>query len=373
MKNFTATLLMGALITAPQVMAEVYDVEDSVGGRNITAFDRVGQRSIGGYMDTEYYGRQNGTQTFQAHRFVLEASSQVHERVLVSSEIEFEYGAILEGDSNDTDGEIKIEQAWADFELTDDHYFRTGIVLVPFGIVNILHDSDMRDTTARPIYAKYIVPTTWMDTGTGVHGELDIHDYTVNYETYFINGLDGNISSSNGLRSARPSLKADNNERLAFTGRISVDILTNLQGAFNFYTGKYSDNNEEGLTMLGLDGQWKKGPLEVLGEYAQVDIDSINNMNGYYVESRYHFYPEFLKGTFLSEGFAHPTFTLFARFSEVDLDTDVSGTDDKTQTTIGINYRPVETVAYKLEGEINTEDGDRVETTGFIASVAVGF
>ena len=96
-------------------------------------------------------------------------------------------------------------------------------------------------------------------------------------------------------------------------------------------------------------------------------------MNGYYGEARYHFFPDFLKKTFLATGFAHPTFTLFTRYSAVDLDVDVDSTDDKSQFTLGINYRPMQTVVIKMEGELNRENNESVDTSGFIASMAVGF
>lgn len=346
--------------------------EFSPGGRSITAFDRFGQRSVGGYFDTEFYNLDDGTQTFKAHHFVLETSSQVHERVLVNAEIEFEYGAQLEGDA-ETTGEMNIEQAWADIELTTNNYFRTGIVVVPFGIVNVLHDSDIRDTTNRPIYAKYVVPSTWMDVGTGAYGTIDIGEYEINYDAYVMNGLASGISSTDGLKKAKPSLKEDNNQAMAFAGRLAISPFLGLKTGISIYNGKYSDNNEDGVTLYGLDSFYKRGPFEFMAEYAKAKIDNMNNMNGYYGEVRYHFFPKFLDNTFLTRGFAHPTFTLFSRYSAVNLDENVKSTDDKTQITLGINYRPMETVALKLEGEILTENGSRTNSSGIISSVAIGF
>ena len=134
------------------------------------AFDRVGERSIGGYFDTEYFNvidsdyttsKADKASTFKAHRFILELSSQIHEDILVSSEIEFEYGGYVtntDEDDNTQLGQIKIEQAWVDYKLSDSFVNRAGIILVPFGRVNVLHDSDVRDATQRPIYSKYIIP-----------------------------------------------------------------------------------------------------------------------------------------------------------------------------------------------------------------------
>lgn len=374
------TLLLGIMIGGLPAFAEGTAVNTDIkgiGGKNITAFDRVGERKIGGYFDTEYHAMHDGKRTFKAHRFILQASSQVHERVLVNTEIEFEYGGKIEAGGNKNDeGELKLEQAWADFSLDENHYLRAGIVLIPFGIINILHDSDVRDTTQRPLYAKYIVPSTWMDTGVGAHGTFDVGEVEFNYEGYMINGLSGTPSENNGIRGNRPNFKEDNNNSAAITGRLGFSPLRELEIGTSTYVGQY-DTNNNGITMIGLDIAWKKGPFELVGEWAKIDIDSTidvpSSMSGYYIESRYHFFPSFLKESVISRGFSHPIFTLFARYGAVDLNEDVS---DKGQSrvTIGMNYRPTETVAFKIEGQLGRINGDsRKADSGVISSIAIGF
>ena len=350
-----------------------------VGAKNITAFDRVGERKVGGYFDTEYFMMKDGTRTFKAHRFILQASSQVHERVFVNSEIEFEYGAKIEAGGPSTDeGEIKIEQAWVDYSLNDNHYLRAGIVLVPFGIVNILHDSDVRDTTQRPLYAKYVVPSTWMDTGVGAHGTFDVGEMEFNYEGYVVNGLAGSgASSTKGIRNLRPNFKKDNNDSAAMTARLGFSPIQGLELGTSTYIGKYDEANN-GLTMMGLDLFWKKGPFELVSEWAKVDIDATagnpSGINGYYVETRYHFFPSFLKNALFASGFSHPTFTLFARYGAVDLNEDDVNTGDQSRIALGVNYRPTETVVFKLEAQRGSKEGyAKKAESGFISSVAIGF
>lgn len=381
MKKFIPTVVLATLMSTA-LFAEASDITSAkgVGGKNITAFDRVGERKIGGYFDNEFYST-NSAQTFKAHRLILQVSSQIHEKILFNTEIEYEYGAVIEDtdDGSGGDGELKVEQAWVDFEYAEDHFFRSGIVIVPFGIVNILHDSDVRDTTNRPIHAKYIVPTTWFDSGAGAHGSFDVNDWEFTYEGYLINGLNQDISGTAGLRNARPSLKTDNNKGSALAGRLGISPTLGLEIGTSLYTGTYSDTDEESVTMLGLDALWKKGPYEVIAEYAEVSIDAIDSttpekMNGYYVEGHYHFMPAFLRNAFFAQGFDDPTFTAFARYGEVDLDTSVTDVYDRTQVTVGLNYRPTKTVVFKAEYEMNTEEvDDNTVGDAMILSVAVGF
>ena len=53
------------------------------GGYSITALDRVGERTIGGYFDTEYSNNiETSSNTFKAHRLILQLSSQLHKNLL---------------------------------------------------------------------------------------------------------------------------------------------------------------------------------------------------------------------------------------------------------------------------------------------------
>ena len=145
----------------------------------------------------------------------------------------------------------------------------------------------------------------------------------------------------------------------------------------SFYSGVYDDINTQNLSMLGFDLFWKKGPGEILAEWASISLDQTSTepaaMNGYYIEGRYHFFPQFLKNTFLADGLDNPVFTIFARAGAVDMDTSTTGTNDRKQYTFGFNYRPIETVVFKAEYEINDTETISDNDNVFIASIAVGF
>jgi hypothetical protein len=266
----------------------------------------------------------------------------------------------------------------------DNQYLRSGIVLVPFGIVNILHDSDVRDTTQRPLYAKYVVPSTWMDTGVGVHGNFPVSEAEVNYEFYVVNGLQDYTNedkpynfSKNGLRGLRPHFKGDGNHAPAVTGRVGISPYLGLEIGGSSYVGKHDDVN--GITLVGLDLFYKKGPFELVSEWAKAHIDItdtqlVSGLNGYYIEARYHFFPSFLSSTFLGRDLDHPTFTLFSRYGGVNLNEDDAMAGKKARLTLGMNYRPTPTVVFKVEGQIGYTNGNAVKPdSGVISSVAVGF
>ncbi len=358
------------------------------GGRNITSFDRRAQSRVGGYFDNEFTIPLAGPRsTFKAHRLILQASSYLHDNLFFNTEVEFEYGGQINANTND--GELKIEQAWADYRIDDAFILRGGVVLMPFGIVNVLHDSDVRETTTRPLMAGSVVPTTWMDTGAGFHGLLfPTEDIQLSYEAYATNGLGNKISAADGLKKARPSFKDDNNGNKAISGRVALSPWLGLEFGLSGYRGMYDQSRS--LTMLGGDAALAAGPFELLGEYANSLTEGGSfttgsgatatttaipgSMDGYYVEGRYRFFPDLLQGTFLGRGggFPQASMALIGRYGAADTDKATAGVTDKTEYVVGFNYRPVQTFVTKLEYQRITDPvgGDK---DALWSSVAVGF
>ena len=261
-----------------------------------------------------------------------------------------------------------------------------GVVVVPFGRVNVLHDSDVREMTDRSLYARHIVPTTWSDTAIGAHGYFELKDFEINYEGYVMNGLSSTITANNGLRSARNLQEDDNNVNKAIVGRVGVSPFLGLELGTSGYYGAYSDDGEQKIKMLGFDGLWKWNSFEFLGEYALVKLDVLasqatvipEEMYGYYLEARYNTAPQFLKN--ILGKFKQPTLTYFARIGAIDTDVDNTTSADASRTNtersrfaFGFNVRPISHVVYKVEYHINEEQGRKVDNNTFLASVAVGF
>ena len=328
----------------------------------ITVFDRdTNNTKVGGYMDTEWVS-EGATNTFKAHRLIIQVGSRLNSKVRFNSEIEYEYGGFITNKdaSNTTQkGELKIEQAWVDHELSDQFTLRTGIILVPVGQLNIFHDSDLRDFTARPLVNKYIIPTTWMDTGIGGHGEFEIGDAEVTLEGYVINGLDHNntYSPTKGTRNMRPNFKNDTNQGKALVGRIGIIPSINAEFGVSTYQGQYKQS------LLAFDARYALGQLGVKGEYARYADGYNNDANGYNVEGKFNVSPLI--------GQTKPIHVL-ARYELIDLLDDASA-GRRTRTSIGLNIRPLPAFVYKVEYSINEVQGMDDEDNTLMASVAIGF
>jgi len=376
------------------------------GGLLIKNPSGFGNVSLGGYADIEFENFENSNSTFDQARFILNVGAIPHERLLFYSEYEIEHGGVSASDV----GEAKVEQAWISYLIDDWVNLRGGIILVPFGKFNLLHDSDIQDLTERPIVSRRLLAATWIEAGVGMFGEIPIgetlkwkplEDSYINYEGYVINGLDEDISDT-GMRNAKGAIEADANNNKAFVGRLGLGLNRNLELGLSSYLGKFgrsggaTRNGKDDLLGLGADVNFKRGPFELVGDFAYwdfadgalVDDDNDNatneirapkDMKGFYIEPRFHFWPAFLNGTFLGRGFKDPKFTLVGRYDWVNIaddgDTTV-GDNEEERYTLGINYRPIESWVFKLEyqwNETKNETLERGNRDGVMASMAVGF
>ncbi|OGX25423.1 MAG: hypothetical protein A3J51_04360 [Omnitrophica WOR_2 bacterium RIFCSPHIGHO2_02_FULL_45_21] len=377
------------------------------GGLLIKNPSGFGNVSVGGYADIEFENFENSNSTFDQARFILNLGAIPHERLLFYSEYEIEHGGPHASDV----GEAKVEQAWVSYLINDMVNLRGGIVLVPFGKFNLLHDSDIQDLTERPLVARRLAAATWMEAGFGAFGEFNIGeslglkalpDAYLNYEGYIINGLDEDISDA-GMRNAKGAIEADENNNKALAGRLGLGLNRNLELGLSAYYGKFgraasaTRNGADDLSGLGADVNFKRGPFELVGDFAYwsfadgalVDHDNDNAagdevsapkyMRGFYIEPRYHFWPKFLDNTFLGRGFKDPKLTLAGRYDWVDIADDGDagiGSNKEKRFSLGLNYRPIESWVFKLEYQWNASENEALERgdkDGLITSMAIGF
>lgn len=362
------------------------------GGLIATTPSGFGKVSVGGYADIELENFQNSHSAFDQHRWIINIGAELGERLRFYSEYEIEHGG-----PSVSGGEAHVEQAWMDYLIHDAINLRAGALLVPFGRYNLYHDSDLQDLTDRPILARRVIPTTWTESGAGLWGNLNptignYEDLEVGYELYFVNGLTSAFSDT-GLRGARGAIGSDSNNNKGIVGRFVVSPSLGHEVALSGYAGDIN-GHEDGIYGIGVDFLTTWGPLEVLGEWARFSAeetlantlggtgDIANHFQGAYIQANYHFWFDFLNDTFLGKTFENPTFTLVGRFDWARIDDDLDGSsslgndNEEWRWTLGINYRPVESWALKLEYQNNfsrQETLERGDNEGFIASIAMGF
>jgi len=354
---------------------------------------------VGGYMDIEYFNRTNqGNSYFDQHRLVPFIYGDISDRVKFAAEIEIEHGE-----------ELAVEFATIDYLIQEPINLRAGIILVPLGKFNLLHDSPLRDLTERPLVDQRIIPSTLHQPGVGAYGTFYPSALSkLDYEFYVTNGFtnafggDGNpnntsnINQTNGIRSARSSnTEFDNNNGKSIMGRVAFSPILGVEiGGSGFY-GNYGSNNNDQLAIWALDWTFIRGPFEFIGEsaWSYIKDNNINQngtqngnprrMQGYYLQANYHFLPEWLSNmapTFFKQEVS--TFTAVARWEQMNLGQDLN---DNTETgklgewqrwTFGLNFRPTEDTVFKTDFQytpVGQSGGQRIHDTAFVASWATYF
>ncbi len=154
--------------------------------------------SIGGYGEGFYQdvvGNKGAARsTADLERVVLYVGYKFNDKILFNSELEFEHATTGEG--AEAKGEVSAEFASLDFFFNPMINARAGLVLMPMGMTNRMHEPLFYFGNHRPVVEQTIIPTTWREMGAGIFGSIT-PNWT--YTTYVVNGLDAKGFTSNGI------------------------------------------------------------------------------------------------------------------------------------------------------------------------------
>jgi len=336
---------------------------------------RVNLTVYGDFQATAYKGEDL---IFDGRAFELVFSGQPHERLSFFSEVEFEQAAAV---GEERGGEVLVEQAYANLQFSSLLNLRAGILLVPFGNVNVDHFAPRRDVVNKPIVSWVVAPSDWTDNGLGLHGSRLLgSSWLVSYEAYLVAGLDSQISAY-GLRDARQGYGVDNNGNKAFVGRVALDRLGHVTLGLSGYRGKYDDANRLELEGWAVDSLIELSRLRLTGEYNsfKAEGEPRARYSGCYGRASLDVLKGSLRKSFLGRGFSEPRLTAVYQYDWVSSEGPLAGAWEhthETRHTVGLNFRPSDNWVLKLDYEWNDTDnltlyrGDR---DGFIGAIAFVF
>jgi hypothetical protein len=155
--------------------------------------------SIGGYGEAFYQDivsdKGDAKSTADLERMVLYVGYKFTDRILFNSELEFEHAT--SGEGSEVKGEVSAEFAALDFFIDPLANVRTGLVLMPMGMINRIHEPLFYFGNHRPVVEQKIIPTTWREIGVGLFGAITPN---LTYTAYVVNGLNAKGFSSDGIR-----------------------------------------------------------------------------------------------------------------------------------------------------------------------------
>ena len=357
--------------TNVKVEATASAVEQGVssGGQTL-ASSWTERTSIGSYGEMHYNNLEDNNDTgkdkdeIDFHRFVLFLGHQFTDTTRMFAEVELEHS--LSGDGKP--GEVELEQAYIEHDLSSTMHLRAGLFLLPVGILNQTHEPDTFYGVERNNVEKNIIPTTWWEGGVALNGEIAPG---WNYEAAFTSGLgldadDGQFKIRDGRQKVA---KADASDpaytaNLKYTGIAGLEVGATLQYQQDLYQGNYVDDVDAMLYSAHV--AYRNGPFGLRAVAATWDIDNaINNIKegadqqeGWYIEPSWRLMRDL--------GF-------FARYSEWDNQAGGGGDTQFSEWDIGLNYWLVENVVFKLDYQFQDAPSDKAELDGLNLGVGWSF
>jgi len=347
--------------------------------------------SIGGYGEMLYQApdstRDDGTPSGRGDqldflRAVLYFGYKFNDRWLFNSEIELEHA------STDQEGSASVEFAYVDWLARPAANARFGLVLVPMGFVNELHEPPIFLGARRPDIEQVIIPSTWRENGVGLFG--DVGPFA--YRTYLVNGLDASGFSARGLRGGRQKGSQAKAEDVAWVGRLDwVDTPGLLAGVSLYRGGSGQDladasGRSIAATTTLWEGhvEWKRRGLELRGLAVRGELDDVARLNEALGLEGEASVGEELEGWYLQAGYdlAVPFARLrgslvpYLRLESYDTQAAVPAgfaanpANDVESWTLGLAYRPIDQVVFKADfQDYDNEAGTGVDQV----NVAVGY
>ena len=146
--------------------------------------------SLGGYGQTWLQVFDHAQDKWDYKRFILYAGYKFTEKLLLNVEIEFEHA-----------NEVYVEFATIDYLYRPEANFRFGMLLMPVGFLNEIHEPPYYYGNERPVVELTIIPSTWRENGAGFFGEFA--GGALQYRLYTTTNLRADKFSESGVRSGR--------------------------------------------------------------------------------------------------------------------------------------------------------------------------
>jgi hypothetical protein len=406
--------------TAPSVAAAalglvdgVHDVELMKGLQQARL--RAGHTVLGGYGQLNARGLSSGrgpdgedigpfALTATVRRLVVFIAHTFDDDLRFYGELEWE-NAIACRTCN---GSVEIEQAFIEWDLRKEAErasaltLRAGLVIVPIGILNQWHEPPVFHGVERARLEESLIPSTWRELGVGVTGELRAG---LRYEAYVTTGLDPLAFDKNGFARGRQNGGLVNTGSVMLSARVELEPLLGAivgvsavageTGGLPFTMPRYATTTGQPVQLTlplffgEADARVRRDGLEaralvVVAAYPNAgDLMQARRVDGSAtlllddtIEGTPGAVPTLMRGAQLEVAYdvlrwftsTEQQVLPFARVEFVDLQAAVPDgfVPDRAQNTkeltVGLGYRPIRAVVFKLDGQLRNRDAGPDDT-----------
>jgi len=318
-----------------------------------------GETTIGGYGELHYINTDS-TNQINLHRFILFMGHEFSDKIRFWSELEIEHSQVTDGGN----GEVSMEQAFLEFDVSKNNSIRAGILLVPVGMINETHEPPTFYGVERNNVEKYIIPTTWREGGVSLTGRFA---GAFSYDLAMHSGLQISSADDYAVRGGRNNVsKAPMNDpaytaRIKWTGVAGVELGAAVQ--YQRDITQSTDTAAGSATLLETHAIWQTGPLALRALYASWDLSGngpkstgADEQSGWYVEPSYKLTRQW---------------GLYARQSSWDNQVNSANDTERNQTDFGLSYWPHEDVVVKANYQLLDNAG--TDDDGFMLGVGYQF
>ncbi len=351
--------------------------------------------SIGGYGEANYRNPSNSDDSgnpsgasavADLQRVVLYFGYKWSDRWLFNSEIEYEHATTGEGDEEE--GEISIEFANIDWLARPEANGRAGLVLMPVGFLNELHEPVTFFGVRRPLVEQVIIPTTWREMGVGGFGDVG----PVSWRAYLTTGLNAEGLSGEGWRDARQGGSESLAEDFALVARADWTIMPGLLVGASGFIGDSGqglqttagDDLDARATLYEAHAEWRLQGLttRVLG--VQTGLDDAAELNDALGLAGPDGAGEKMRGWYAEAGFdvlslgepKSQSLSPFFRYESFDTQSTVSGgfvrdpARNVTMFTAGVAWKPIPQIVITADFQnVDNAAGTGVDQ----ANLGIGF
>jgi hypothetical protein len=332
-------------------------------------------------------------------RLVLGVVHEFSQQIRATIMLELEHALVAPS----RPGELSVEQAVLEYEVSRALGFRGGVILMPMGIVNPFNEPVTYYSVDRPRVETLIIPSTWREAAVGVFGEAG----KWRYQAYAVSGLDPlGFSFENGLRDGTQSVALARTKGPAGIGHLEYSLVPGLLFGGSVYGGAAGPNIAPKLFLgsdlaqffpivpvIGVSGEarfWARGlEIRAVGAWffigGTADLRRVHDMAGTPIGVDI---PAAIGGAYVEAAFdllanADRTAQLlpFVRVEYYDTAASISGRarapEDEARRAfdlvLGGVWKPVPNVAVKMDVTLHEPAGSTENQTLIRAGAALSF